>query len=103
MDYHLGSGMLLDEIRDSIDAADYPLTTEELVEHCGDEEIELQMGTEAVCEALGRAGEETYETAEEARFAVLSGLSEKAVGRTGYSDRDPVSPDGPYALDQVSF
>lgn len=95
--------MILNGTGEAIEAAEYPMTTEELIEHCGDHELELQAGTEAVAEALERAGEETYETPQEARFALLSGLSEKAVGRQGYSDRDPVAPDSPYSPEQVSF
>jgi hypothetical protein len=95
--------MILNGTGEAIESAEYPLTTEELVEECGDHELELQAGTEAVADALERAGEETYESPEEARFALLSGLSEKAVGRQGYSDRDPVDPDSPYGPEQVSF
>lgn len=95
--------MILNGTREAIEAAEYPLTTQELIEHCGDTELELQAGTEEVCDALERAGDETYENPEEARFALLSGLSKEAVGRQGYSDRDPVDPDSPYGPEQVSF
>ena len=88
---------------ETIENAEYPLTTEELVERCGDHEIELQDGTATVCDVLERAGPETYANSEEARFALLSALPKEAIGRAGYSDRDPVDPDSPYGPEQVSF
>ncbi len=95
--------MRLDGTREVIEDAEYPLTTEELVEHCGDRELELQDGTVTVCDVLERGAPETYENSEEARFALFSALPKEAVGRPGYSDRDPVDPDSPYGPEQVSF
>ena len=95
--------MILNGTGEAIESAEYPLTTEELIEHCGDHELELQGGSEVVGDALERVGSETYANPEEARFSLLSALSKEAVGRTGYSDRDPVDPDSPYGPDQVSF
>jgi hypothetical protein len=94
---------MLNETGEVIEAAEYPLTTEELVDHCGDHELELQDCDEVVRDALERVGSETYANPEEARFSLLSALSKEAVGRTGYSDRDPIDPDSPYGPDQVSF
>lgn len=68
---------------------EYPITTADLVEEIGDEEIDLQIGTETVGDVFGRLASETYEDPSEAYTMFLSGLSTKAIGRKGYSDRDP--------------
>jgi len=72
----------------NLDAHSYPTTTSELIAAYGETELELQNGTETVGEALSRLGETTYENADAARTAVLSAVSEDAIGRKGYSDRD---------------
>ena len=81
----------------AFDAQQYPMTAEELIEEEGDLTLELPNGTETLGEALSRAAPETFETAEDARLAAYAGVSGKAIGRKGYSDRDPVcmGEDGP--------
>ena len=81
---------------------DYPMTTEELIEADGDITLELPNGTEKLSEALERTAPETFENAEAARLTAYAGVSGKAIGRKGYSDRDPVcmGEDGP---EEVSF
>jgi len=86
----------------AFEAQQYPMTTEELIEAAGDTTLELPNGTETLEDALSRSAPETFESAEDARLTAYAGLSGKAIGRKGYSDRDPVcmGEDGP---DQVSF
>jgi hypothetical protein len=84
--------MLDDETRSTIAAAEYPLTTEELIELCGESELAVPEGSECVADALSRLGSETFERPEDARFAVFTGVSAAAIGRRGYSDRDPDPP-----------
>jgi hypothetical protein len=95
--------MELNGTGDRIENAEYPLTTDELVDTLDHAHLDLQNGTEAVAEILGRCGEETYETPEDARLALYNGVSSKAIGRKGYSDRDPTTPGSPYGHDQLSF
>lgn len=71
-----------------IDAADYPLTTEEFVSEHGEHVIELANGTETVGEVLGRMGSETYDSADDVTTALYTGVSHEAIGRRFYSDRD---------------
>lgn len=87
---------------DALDGHTYPATTAALIEAYGHLELDHQSGTETLGDALSRIGAETYESAEDARLATMSVLGSGAIGRKGYSDRDPVSigEDGP---DQVSF
>jgi hypothetical protein len=93
---------MMTEAEEAFDAQQYPMTTEELIEAAGDLTLELPNGTETLAEALSRSAPETFESAEEARLTAYAGVSGKAIGRKGYSDRDPVcmGEDGP---EQVSF
>lgn len=93
---------LLDSATDPVGRHSYPATTEELADAHGDVVLQLPNGTETLGDVLARLTSETYEDAEQARLALYSALSTKAIGREGYSDRDPTCPgeDGP---DQVSF
>lgn len=82
---------------------EYPATTDELIASHGDQPIELPNGSETVGDALDRVGGETYETPEEFRLTLQSALSSKAVGRVGYSDRDPSPPGSVDGPPQLSF
>lgn len=70
----------------------YPTTTSELVETYGEEQLQLANGSQTVADVLAPFGQETFESPEEARYAVYAGLSSAAIGRVGYSDRDPTPP-----------
>lgn len=82
---------------------DYPVTTEELIEDQGDRTIELPNGSETVGDVLARLESETFETPDDVRLALSCAVSNKAVGRVGYSDRDPTPVGSPYTPDAVSF
>lgn len=66
----------------------YPATATELIDAYGETELDLQNGSETFGEVLGRLGETTYQNAEDAKLAARSAVSEGAIGRKGYSDRD---------------
>lgn len=93
---------LFTDANERLDAHSYPATTEELIEEYGDLELLLPNGTETLGTALSRLDNETYIDAEGARLATYSAVSDKAIGRKHYSDRDPFAPgeDGP---DPLSF
>ncbi|OVE83436.1 DUF5789 family protein [Natronolimnobius baerhuensis] len=95
--------MLLNGTGDVIDDYDYPATTEDLIADYGDHTLELPNGSEQVGDVLARLESETFNNPEEARFAIYTAVSEKAIGRVGYSDRDPTPVGSPYAPDAVSF
>ncbi|TYL39789.1 DUF2795 domain-containing protein [Natronococcus pandeyae] len=95
--------MLLNGTGEVIDDHEYPATTEELIADYGDRTLELPNGSETVEEVLARLESETFANPEEARFAVYCAVSNKAVGRVGYSDRDPTPPGSPYSPESVSF
>jgi hypothetical protein len=87
---------------EAIGGASYPVTTEEVIEAHGDVELELPNGDERLADVLGRLGSETFESQAELRLATYSAVSSNAIGRKGYSDRDP-SCLGETGHDQLSL
>lgn len=67
----------------------FPTTTAELIEQHGHLELSLPNGAVTLGEVLGRMPNEELETEDDARLTTYSALSEDAIGRKGYSDRDP--------------
>jgi len=80
----------------------FPATTDELIEEYGETDLTHPNGTETLGEALSRLDSETLESAEQARMATFSAVSGDAIGRKGYSDRDPTQP-GEEGPDPLSF
>lgn len=93
---------LMGQAAEKIDAHSYPATTEELVEAYGELELELAGGSETFGDTIERLGEQTFENPEEVRLTTYSAVSEDAVGRQNYSDRDAPGL-GENGHDQVSF
>jgi hypothetical protein len=93
---------LFDNADEMFTTQSYPATTADMIDSHGHLTLELPNGSETIADILGRLTEETYETEEQARLAAYSAVSQKGIGRKGYSDRDPVcmGEDGP---DEVSF
>ncbi|NHN46067.1 DUF2795 domain-containing protein [Halostella sp. JP-L12] len=95
--------MLNGETTDLIDESEFPMTSEQFVERYGDHEFELPNGSETLREVIQRTDSETYQSPDDARLSLYNSLSSKAIGRKGYSDRDPTPPGSPYGPDQISF
>ena len=95
--------MLLNSTRDRIDRENYPMTTAEFVEKYGDHELELQNGSERIGEVLDRVAPETYRSSEDVRFTIYSAVSSAAIGRKGYSDRDPPPAGAPHGPEPLSL
>ncbi len=93
---------LLADVDDSIATHTYPATAGELIDEYGDIELRIPDGQETFGDALGRLGETTFEDAEDARLATYSAVSNNAIGRRNYSDRDSPSI-GETGPDPVSF
>lgn len=66
----------------------YPITTDELTAHIGEQSIELQNGNETVAEVFDRLGTIELTDPNDAFVTFMSALSTKAIGRKAYSDRD---------------
>ena len=97
-----GTMRFMNTVDEKLDAHSYPATTEELIAAYGELELETADGTEQFGDLIGLLGEQTFDDAEEVRLTAYSALSEDAVGRVGYSDRDAPSV-GEDGHDQVSF
>jgi hypothetical protein len=78
----------MDTVGEKLDAHSYPATTEELIEAYGELEFDLD-GNETFGEAMARLSNDTYHDSEDARNAAFSAVGEAAIGRKGYSDREP--------------
>jgi len=93
---------LLSDLDETVGTHSYPATTEEVIEEYGDLELELPNGTETLEAVLNRLDSETFEQHEDLRMAAMNGMSSNAIGRKGYSDRDPscIGEDG---HEQISF
>lgn len=81
---------------------DYPATTDQLADSHGDYELDLPNGTERLGTVLRRGENETFHAPSEAEAALYCSVSGKAIGRKGYSDRDPTTL-GTFGPEQVSF
>lgn len=74
---------------DLFESLSYPLTATEMVDLVGDLPVELCDGVETIAEVLSRVDAGTLLDPDDARLTFLSGLGTGAIGRKGYSDRDP--------------
>ena len=94
--------MTFRQTTDLLQAQSYPITAETLTDRHGDHELTLPNGDENLGAVIERSGEESFESAFDAQQAVYASLSNKAIGRKGYSDRDP-TPMGVEGHEPVSF
>lgn len=84
-----------------LENCEYPLDCQTLRDIHGEFSIEHPDGSESLDTVLERAGDSRFADATEARLALYGAVGEAAIGRKGYSDRDP-DPMGT-ATDAVSF
>lgn len=84
-----------------LETCDYPLDSRTLQDAHGEFSIEHPEGSESLGAVLDRAGDSEFADATEAQLALYGAVGEGAIGRKGYSDRDP-DPMGT-ATDAVSF
>jgi hypothetical protein len=83
---------LVSDAEETFAAQTFPMTTAELIEEYGEMELELPNGNNTLGDVLSRLPEEEYENPAEAMEAAYGMLGEEAIGRKGYSDRDPRAP-----------
>ena len=94
--------MSLKEATEMLRLHDYPATTSQLANSYDDYELQLPNGTENLGDVFERVDDETFDAPGEAEATLYSAVSSKAVGREGYSDRDPTVLGGA-GPDQISF
>ena len=83
-------GIDFGEVDDALSETEYPVTTGELVDDHGDAELGTSRGHETLDEVLGGyEADEAFDSKFEVKQAVLTMMGGDAVGRRGYTDRDP--------------
>ena len=92
--------MRLTEFDRTLDRLEYPTTTERIASEFGGQELHFQDGSARVDRVIGRFGSETFSCADELRTTLYGSLPGEAVGRKGYTDRDPPALG---EFDHVSF
>lgn len=80
------------DVETLFEGVSYPTDCQEMIETCGDRTVELQVGEETIADAIDRCDAGVIHTPREARETLLASVSEGAIGRKYYSDRDPPIP-----------
>lgn len=93
--------MRLHDLPTALDALTYPLTAAELEAALEGAAIDYDVGGEPLGTLITRSGADVVRSADDAWLAVAGALDEAAVGRKGYTDRDP--PTSAREFDAVSF
>lgn len=93
--------MRLNQLATELEGLSYPRTTAELAAALDGRVLDHAGGEEAVSALLERCGSDSMASADDAWLSVAASLDEDAVGRKGYSDRDP--PVDRREFDAVSF
>lgn len=96
-------GVELGELHHRLTTHSYPTTTGELIDAYGDLEIQLENGAQSFEEVIWPYPSVSFPTADAVRIAVFTLVDEQAVGRKGYSDRDPPVPGERAGHSPVSF
>ena len=83
-------GIDFGEVDDVLSETEYPVTAAELVADYGDAELGTSRGHETLDDVLGEyEADEAFASEFEVKQALLTMMGGDAVGRRGYSDRDP--------------
>ena len=80
-------GVEFGPLAEKLEAEEYPIGKEELLDTYGDEELEMENDTQTLREILGPLGQDEFGSADEVRQSVLNMVGDEAVGRKNYSDR----------------
>lgn len=81
--------MKINELLARLETMTYPKTTDHVVEELDDPTLTLVDGKDRLSSVFERVDDEVFDCCDDAKLAVLGGLKGDAVGRKGYSDRDP--------------
>ena len=72
-----------------LETCEYPIDARTLRDTHGEFAIEHPDGNETLDAVLARSGDSEFADATEAQLALYGAVGEAAIGRKGYSDRDP--------------
>ena len=92
--------MRVTEFDRTIDRLEYPTTTEAITSRYGGQELHFQDGSERLEQVFQRFGPESFASPDEVRMTLYGALPGEAIGRKGYTDRDPPALG---EVDQLSF
>ncbi len=81
--------MRLNQLAAELEGLSYPRSTADIAAALDGRVLDHAGGEEPVAAVLERCGSEAMTSADDAWLSVASSLDEDAVGRKGYSDRDP--------------
>ena len=93
--------MRLNQLPTVLDSLSYPLSAEELAAALEGETLVHPVGAEPASAVVDRCGPDALRTADDAWLSMVANVDGAAIGRKGYTDRDP--PCGPSEFDAVSF
>ncbi|MEF8812849.1 MAG: DUF2795 domain-containing protein [Halovenus sp.] len=82
----------LSDAEETFEAQRFPCTGSELASEYGDLTVELPNGDTTVAEVFETLADEEFASSREACRTAYGVLGEDAIGRKGYSDRDPTLP-----------
>lgn len=85
-------GIDFGSLAQQLEEHEYPATSDELVEVYGESVLIFQNGEQTLREVFEATATETFNSPGDARQAIFNGVNEQAIGRKGYSDRDPPAP-----------
>lgn len=85
-------GIQFGDLTEDLEAEEYPLSREELLEKYGDRELEHASGSTTLRDVLTGEGQDTYEGQDEVHQVILNMVGTEAVGRDRYSDRGGATP-----------
>lgn len=93
--------MRLNQLPTVLDDLTYPLTADELAAALEGETLVHPVGEEPASAVIERCGSDAMRSADDAFLSMVGHVDGEAIGRKGYTDRDP--PCGPTEFDAVSF
>lgn len=93
--------MRLNQLPTVLDDLTYPLTADDLAAALAGETLVHPVGEEPAAAVIERCGADAMASADDAWLSMVSHVDEEAIGRKGYTDRDP--PCDPTEFDAVSF
>lgn len=81
--------MRVNEVLNRLEGMQYPRNVGDIVTVLNDPTIELANGSQKLSDIYAAVDIDVVASPDEAKLVFLSGLDSAAIGREGYSDRDP--------------
>ncbi|SFC64376.1 hypothetical protein SAMN05444422_1135 [Halobiforma haloterrestris] len=82
-------GVELGDLRDDLEAVEYPISQDDLLDEHGDREVDFGEETMTLEELIGPMNEDEYRDYGSVEQAIMNMVGDEAIGRKNYSDRTP--------------